>query len=86
VLSLIIVGGIGSLPGVVVGALILVGMPELLREFADFRMLFYGALLVVMMLVKPEGFVPEKTHARELSEKEPFTPEIEPEAPAREAI
>ena len=86
VLSLIIVGGIGSLPGVVVGALILVGMPELLREFADFRMLFYGALLVVMMLVKPEGFVPEKTHARELKEKEPFSPEIEPEAPAREAI
>ncbi len=86
VLSLIIVGGIGSLPGVVVGALILVGMPELLREFADFRMLFYGALLVVMMLVKPEGFVPEKTHARELSEKEPPAPEIEPDAPAREAI
>ncbi len=86
VLSLIIVGGIGSLPGVVVGALILVGLPELLREFADFRMLFYGALLVAMMLVKPEGFVPEKTHARELSEKEPFAPEIEPEAPARETI
>ena len=86
VLSLIIVGGIGSLPGVIVGALILVGMPELLREFADFRMLFYGALLVAMMLVKPEGFVPEKTHARELSEKEPLSPEIEPEAPARESI
>ena len=86
VLSLIIVGGIGSLPGVVVGALILVGLPELLREFADFRMLFYGALLVAMMLVKPEGFVPEKTHVRELKEKEPFTPEIEPEAPAQEAI
>ncbi len=86
VLSLIIVGGIGSLPGVIVGALILVGLPELLREFADFRMLFYGALLVAMMLVKPEGFVPEKTHARELSEKEPFSSEIEPEAPARETI
>ena len=86
VLSLIIVGGIGSLPGVVVGALILVGLPELLREFADFRMLFYGALLVAMMLVKPEGFVPEKTHARELSEKEPLAPGIEPETPARETI
>jgi len=45
VLSLIIVGGIGSLPGVVVGALVLVGLPELLREFAEYRMLLYGALL-----------------------------------------
>ncbi len=85
VLSLIIVGGIGSLPGVVVGALILVGLPELLREFADYRMLFYGALLVAMMLVKPEGFIPEKTHARELHQK-PLEPEIAPEAPAKEAI
>jgi len=85
VLSLIIVGGIGSLPGVVVGALILVGMPELLREFADFRMLFYGALLVAMMLVKPEGFVPEKTRQRELHE-EPLEPEIAPDTPAQAEI
>lgn len=70
VLSLIIVGGIGSLPGVVAGAFILVGMPELLREFADYRMLMYGALLVAMMLVKPEGFVPEATRRRELHEEE----------------
>ncbi len=70
VLSLIIVGGIGSLPGVVAGAFILVGMPELLREFADYRMLMYGALLVAMMLVKPEGFLPEATHVRELREEE----------------
>ena len=85
VLSLIIVGGIGSLPGVVVGALILVGLPELLREFADYRMLFYGALLVAMMLVKPEGFVPEKTHARELHH-EPVEPEVAPQHPSEEAI
>ncbi len=37
VLVLIIIGGLGSLPGVVVGALILVGLPELLREFAEYR-------------------------------------------------
>lgn len=70
VLSLIIVGGIGSLPGVVAGSFILVGMPELLREFADYRMLMYGALLVAMMLVKPEGFIPEATRRRELHEDE----------------
>ncbi|RMF48546.1 MAG: leucine/isoleucine/valine transporter permease subunit [Anaerolineae bacterium] len=66
VLSLIIVGGLGSLPGVVVGAFILVGMPELLREFAEYRLLMYGILLIVMMLAKPEGFWPEETRKREL--------------------
>jgi len=71
VLSLIIVGGMGSLPGVVVGALILVGMPELLREFSEYRLLIYGALLIFMMLNKPEGFIPEAIHRRELHEAEP---------------
>lgn len=60
VLCLIIVGGMGSIPGVVVGAFILVGLPEVLREFAEYRMLFYGGLLVVMMLAKPEGFWPAR--------------------------
>jgi len=56
----------GSLPGVVVGSLILVGLPELLREFAEYRLLAYGALLIVMMLLKPEGFVPSSIRKREL--------------------
>jgi len=66
VLCLIIVGGMGSLPGVVVGALILVGLPELLREFAEFRLLMYGVLLIVMMLARPEGFWPSEVRKREL--------------------
>jgi branched-chain amino acid transport system permease protein len=65
-LALIIVGGLGSIPGVVVGALILVGLPEMLREFAEYRLLMYGILLIVMMLVKPEGFMPEAHIKREL--------------------
>jgi branched-chain amino acid transport system permease protein len=68
VLSLIILGGMGSIPGVFVGALLLVGLPELLREFSEFRLLIYGALLVIMMQVRPEGFWPEATHKRELHE------------------
>jgi branched-chain amino acid transport system permease protein len=71
VLSLIIVGGMGSIPGVFVGALLLVGLPELLREFAEYRLLIYGALLVVMMQVRPEGFWPEAPHKRELHESGP---------------
>ncbi len=65
VLSLIIVGGIGSLPGVVVGALVLVGLPELLREFAEYRMLLYGALLIAMMIARPEGLWPSPITKRE---------------------
>ncbi len=71
VLCLIIVGGIGSLPGAMVGALILVGLPELLREFAEYRFMMYGALLIVMMLVRPEGFWPSAIHKRELHMEEP---------------
>jgi len=69
-LSLIIVGGMGSIPGVVVGSLILVGLPELLREFTEYRLLMYGILLIIMMLFRPEGFLPEETHKRELRGEE----------------
>ncbi len=65
--SLVIIGGIGSIPGVIIGALVLVGLPELLREFAEFRLLIYGILLIVMMLVKPEGFWPSEATKRELN-------------------
>lgn len=75
VLCVIIVGGMGSIPGVVLGALALVGLPELTREFAEFRYLFYGAALVMMMLTRPEGLWPEAVRRRELHEA------ISPEAP-----
>ncbi len=66
VLVLIIVGGMASIPGVFVGALALVGLPELLREFEDFRLLLYGAVLVFMMLKRPEGLWPATIVKREL--------------------
>ena len=74
VLSLIIVGGIGSLPGVVVGALVLVGLPELLREFAEYRLLMYGALLIVMMITRPAGLWPSAVRKRELERVGEETP------------
>jgi branched-chain amino acid transport system permease protein len=66
VLALIIVGGMGSLPGVMVGAAALIGLPELLREFGEYRYLFYGAALVIMMRTRPEGLWPSPTRRREL--------------------
>jgi branched-chain amino acid transport system permease protein len=50
----------GSLPGVVVGAFVLKGLPELLRELSDYRLLVFGALLVVMMIVRPNGLWPAR--------------------------
>jgi branched-chain amino acid transport system permease protein len=66
IICLIIVGGIGSIPGAIVGSLALVGLPELLREFAEYRLLVYGAALVAMMLLKPEGLWPDVKRRREL--------------------
>lgn len=66
VLVLIVVGGMGSVPGVVVGAAILVGLPELLREFGEYRYLLYGILLILMMRVRPEGIWPSGVRRREL--------------------
>jgi branched-chain amino acid transport system permease protein len=70
VLSLIILGGMGSIPGVIVGAFVLVGLPELLREFAEYRLLIYGAVLVTMMLWRPEGLIPSSQRRLELHEGE----------------
>lgn len=78
VLSLIIVGGIGSIPGVIVGALFLIGLPELLREFAEYRLLMYGAAIILMMLLRPEGLWPSPVTKRELH--------AEPEVAEREGI
>jgi len=77
-LCVIIVGGIGSIPGVIVGSIALVGLPELLREFADYRLLVYGAALVAMMLLKPKGLWPEKARRSEVHEEE--FPKTSPES------
>lgn len=70
-LAVIIVGGMGSIPGIVVGALVLIGLPELLREFDEYRLLLYGVLLVIMMLKRPEGLWPSATRRRELHTETP---------------
>ena len=57
-LCIVIVGGMGSLPGIILGAFVLKGIPELLRELEDYRLLVFGALLVVMMILRPSGLWP----------------------------
>ncbi len=58
VLSLVIIGGMGSIPGVIVGAIALIGVPEVLRELSQYRILAFGALLVTMVIIRPEGLLP----------------------------
>jgi branched-chain amino acid transport system permease protein len=70
ILVLLIVGGMGSIPGVVVGALVIVGLPQLLTEFDEYREFFYGVLLIVIMRWKPEGLLPSARRARELHEED----------------
>lgn len=70
VLVLIIIGGMGSIPGVFVGALVLVGLPGILTEFQEYRLWFYGLALVFMMLTRPEGLWPEARRKLELHEAE----------------
>lgn len=66
VVAIVIVGGMGSIPGVVLGALVLIGLPELFREFSDYRLLFYGIALMAIMIYRPEGLLPSKIARREL--------------------
>jgi branched-chain amino acid transport system permease protein len=66
VVALIIVGGMGSVPGVIVGAIVLIGLPELFREFSEYRFLFYGFVLIIMMRFRPEGLIPSRIGRREL--------------------
>jgi branched-chain amino acid transport system permease protein len=57
ILSIVVLGGMGSIIGVIIGALVLILMPEYLRALSEYRMLAFGAILVCMMVFKPEGII-----------------------------
>ncbi|NLE99561.1 MAG: leucine/isoleucine/valine transporter permease subunit [Anaerolineales bacterium] len=79
VLCLVIIGGMGSIPGVVLGALVLKGLPEMLRELDDYRFLAFGMLLIVMMLLRPEGLWPSaRTRKAQEQQEEQAVPPREP--------
>jgi len=81
VLCLVIVGGMGSIPGVIVGAFVLKGLPEVLRDLESYRLLAFGALLVGMMIWRPEGLWPAprrrlEFHENELDEEDAIEGEV----------
>jgi branched-chain amino acid transport system permease protein len=60
ILMVIILGGMGSLPGVILGAAVIVVLPEALRAFDQVRMFAFGIGLIVMMLLRPQGLWPSR--------------------------
>ncbi len=99
VVSMVVMGGMGSIAGAVVGAIALDTLPEVIRhlladwfplifgegfyrgwprqlqslflDFDTYRMLIFGAVIVIMMIFKPEGIVPNRRRQRELRELDP---------------
>ncbi len=57
ILSIVVLGGMGSIIGVIIGAFVLILMPEYLRAFSDYRMLIFGAIMVIMMVFRPQGMI-----------------------------
>ncbi len=57
ILAIVVLGGFGSQIGVVVAAVVLIGLPELFRELQEYRMLFFGATMVIIMLWRPRGLL-----------------------------
>jgi branched-chain amino acid transport system permease protein len=57
ILSIVVLGGTGSIIGIIIGALLLILLPEYLRAFSDYRMLLFGSIMVIMMIFRPQGIV-----------------------------
>ncbi len=65
-LAAVILGGMGSIPGAVLGASLLFVLPEKLREFADYRLLIFGVALILIMRFRPHGLIPDRHRRAEL--------------------
>jgi branched-chain amino acid transport system permease protein len=57
---IVLLGGLGSIPGSLLGAAVIVIFPEIFRQFASYRLLFFGAALIVMMIFRPGGLWPRR--------------------------
>jgi branched-chain amino acid transport system permease protein len=60
ILAIVVLGGMGSQVGVILAAIVLTVLPELAREFAEYRMLLFGLVMVLMMMWRPQGLLPMK--------------------------
>lgn len=58
--AIVILGGAGSLPGVLLGAFLITGLPEIFRGLQSYRLLLFGAAMVAMMIFRPQGLIPPR--------------------------
>ena len=66
IIIMVVLGGLGSISGATLAAIILTILPELLREVAQYRMIVYALLLIMMMILRPQGLLPDRRHKLEL--------------------
>jgi branched-chain amino acid transport system permease protein len=71
ILAAVVLGGSGNIAGVIVGAFVVGYLPERFRGFAENRQLVFGAALVIMMIFRPQGIIPSRRRAQEMTEAEP---------------
>ena len=57
IVAIVVLGGLGSIPGVVIAAILFTIMPEIFRAFSDFRVLVFGLIMVIMMIWRPKGLL-----------------------------
>jgi branched-chain amino acid transport system permease protein len=70
-LSAVVLGGSGNIPGVILGAVVIAYLPERFRQFQQYRVMAFGAALVIMMIFRPQGLLPSQRRAKELAQPEP---------------
>ncbi len=71
IVAMLVIGGMGNIAGVILGVVLLVAVPEVLRAslgtaFVDYRMLLFGIIMIVAIIYRPEGLLPSKRRALEL--------------------
>jgi branched-chain amino acid transport system permease protein len=76
-LAAVILGGMGTIPGAVLGASLLFVLPEKLREFQDYRLFFFGLALILIMRFRPQGLVPDRVRRAEFAGETPEGKSIE---------
>lgn len=67
-IAIVVLGGSGNVPGVILGAIAIAYIPERLRGFSEYRVLAFGAALVIMMNLRPEGLLPRKARGKAVND------------------
>ncbi|MEI2418246.1 branched-chain amino acid ABC transporter permease [Orrella sp. JC864] len=65
IMTMVIAGGMDNILGVIVGAFLLTMLPEKLRAFSDYRILFYGLVVIAFLIIRPRGIFPQRVRNHE---------------------